>query len=489
MHKPSASTHHHLLPREVLCFGPKPCCTAAGSPKPLAARTPPGQPGERGGRGAAGVTRPPTLVCAAQGRTRPPLLPGAALRDRPATRFQPERSQGPGAKRWTYTQIDGQRYTRIHMRHDRPWEVVASQCVAKRLFLRRGRQQRPTANSSVPRASLPPGLATRSSPRQAARGREQPPAPAPPSRTNPIRHGGNPKGAAVSLPPQPSSWRRGGERGPLFPFPGLSPPGGGVPAGPRQPGSPHGSGPGYCCPPWNRQLVGRVALRAGEAVPETAELPPRDRRPAAAAGPAEGNAAPTRESQRQPRRPQARSGSALPPLSPARSLPPLGGSAQTRRSMQRATAGQDKGVLAGSYQERRYCSIAKRPSPAARSLASFPPARLLPAPACSAAADSSRRPPPGRAGSASSLRDRSTALRPARPAPPPPGPRRGKPGPPACPPRATRGSRPPSPPLRPGAGGRGAPPRLAGRAEGLAPSPGCEGAAPPPAAALAGPVE
>lgn len=167
-----------------------------------------------------------------------------------------------------------------------------------------------------------------------------------------------------------------------------------------------------------------------------------------------------------------------------------------RHSMQRATAGQDKGVLAGSYRERRYCSIAKRLSPAARSLPSpplaccpLPPAP--PPPAAAAAADSRRRPPPGRAGSASSLRDRSTALRPARPAPLRHSPAHGagSPGrPPARPPSPSDPRLPPCPALRRArrpAGG-GTRPQLARRVEGLGPPlPGREGEAPPPVAALA----
>ncbi|XP_063202902.1 ras-related protein Rab-34-like [Chroicocephalus ridibundus] len=160
--------------------------------------------------------------------------------------------------------------------------------------------------------------------------------------------------------------------------------------------------------------------------------------------------------------PQAWSGSALPPLSPARSLPPLGGSARTAHSMQRATAGQDKGVLVGSYRERRYCGIAKRLSPAARSLvSSFPPARLLPAPACSAAARSCRR--CGLQAQTPAGGGRKRVITPGllhRPSPARPAPFRR----PASlaweardahPARTTRGSRPSSPPLRPETGGRG----------------------------------
>lgn len=191
--------------------------------------------------------------------------------------------------------------------------------------------------------------------------------------------------------------------------------------------------------------------------------------------------------------PQARSGSALPPLSPARSLPPLGGSARTRHSMQRATAGQDKGVLAGSYRERRYCSIAKRLSPAARSLASFPPrssaarSRLL-----------RRRPqlPPLRTPGADPRRGGQEARHHSGTAPPPfarPGPLRrrlthgaGRPGRP--PPQPERPAAPARPALRCARRPAGEEPclQLAHRAEVLGPPlPGREGPAPPPAAALA----
>lgn len=247
-----------------------------------------------------------------------------------------------------------------------------------------------------------------------------------------------------------------------FPLPGAQPARRRSPTGPRQPGSPHGIGPGYRCPPWNRQLVGRAALRAGEAVPDGAQLPPA----AARRRTGDRQLPPTTcETQRQLKRrrhgaaPRSRR-SALRgvfPLSAAQHGP--------RHSMQRATAGQDKGVLAGSYRERRYCSIAKRLSPAARSLPSpplaccpLPPAP--PPPAAAAAADSRRRPPPGRAGSASSLRDRSTALRPARPAPLRHSPAHGagSPGrPPARPARATRGSRLAQPSAAPGGRREGEP--------------------------------
>lgn len=187
--------------------------------------------------------------------------------------------------------------------------------------------------------------------------------------------------------------------------------------------SPHGTGPGCCCPPWNQQLVVQAALPRAS--------PPgrcRERRllPLGAA---------RTESPAQP------SGSAL-PLSPAPSLPPLGGSAQTTRSMQCATAGQDegpRGLLPGTLLL-RHCGA---PEPR-RSLASFlPPARLSPAPAGSTAARSRRRSgleaqtPGGEGRKRVITPGRSTALRPARPA-------RGDP---RLPPRARRaaGAEPASP--------------------------------------------
>lgn len=128
--------------------------------------------------------------------------------------------------------------------------------------------------------------------------------------------------------------------------------------------------------------------------------------------------------QRQPaaRSPRQPSGSALTPLSPAPSLPPLGGSAQTTRRMQCAAAGQDEGphgLLPGTPLL-WHCGA---PKPR-RSLASFLlPARLLPAPAGSAAARSCRRSglqaqtPGGEGRKRVITPGRSTALRPARPAP------------------------------------------------------------------------
>lgn len=95
----------------------------------------PGRPGERRGCGAARLSHPPMLVCAAQGRPRPSLPSGVALQDRPATRFQPEPSQRSRGKMRTETQIDGYRSTRTQTRQDRPWEVVTSPRIAKRFFL------------------------------------------------------------------------------------------------------------------------------------------------------------------------------------------------------------------------------------------------------------------------------------------------------------------------------------------------------------------
>lgn len=134
------------------------------------------------------------------------------------------------------------------------------------------------------------------------------------------------------------------------------------------------------------------------------------------------------------RTPRQPGGSALPPLSPAPSLPPLGGSAQTTRSMQCATPGQDKGprgLLPGTLLL-WHCGA---PKPH-RSLASFlSPARLLPAPASSAAAARSCRgcglqaqTPAGEGRKRVITPGRSTALRPARsegPAAPTPRPETG----------------------------------------------------------------
>lgn len=148
--------------------------------------------------------------------------------------------------------------------------------------------------------------------------------------------------------------------------------------------------------------------------------------------------------------PQARSGSALPSLSPTRSLPPLGGSARTRHSMQRATAGQDKGVLAGSYRERRYCGIAKRLSPAARSLAAFLPPRSRAA--RSRLLRRRPQPPPLRTPGADPRRGGQEARHHSGTAPPPftgPGPLRHRPAHGAGSP-----GRPPSQPERPPAPAR-----------------------------------
>lgn len=389
-------------------------------------------------------------------------------------------------KRWTYTQADGDKYTRIHAQNDRPWEVVSSQSIAKKIFLPLRSPVAP--NSLVPRANPPPDPATRrSSPRQASRSQELDVV-APPSYTNAIR---NPKGPR--FPSQPGSRRREGE--PRSPFPCRGSARIRAPTEPGQPFSPHCTGPGYYSFPWNRQLVGRAVPGAGEAVPDGPQLSPP------AVGTATGSCRLPGWGQPSARKRnpvaaeslQARSGSALPPLSSALSLPPLGGLARTRHSMQRATAGQDKGVLAGSYRERRYCSIAKRLSPAARSLPSFPPARLLPAPACFAAARSCRR--CGLQAQTPAGEGRKRVIIPgplhrpspgtARPAPPPQSPRRGKPGRrPPGPARVRRGSRPPGSALRLGSGGKGAPPRLVRCAEGSGlVLPEYEGEAPPLTAA------
>lgn len=247
--------------------------------------------------------------------------------------------------------------------------------------------------------------------------------------------GGTPKDRGSLLTPGPDEVKVSRGRSPLARAQPLTRP-------------PHGTGLGYRCPPWNQQLVVRAALRAGRAVPDGAQLP------LPAAGPATDSSRLPGWGQRgvyvrnpaAAEWPQARSGSALPPLSPARSLPPLGGSARTRHSMQRAMAGEDKRVLAGSYRERRYCSIAKRLSPAALSFPSFFPSPPLscrplppapPPPAAPAAADS-RRSPAGEG--------RKRVITPG----PLPRPARSATARPTA--RATRGARPPCPPLRPGTG-------------------------------------
>lgn len=96
----------------------------------------------RPARGTARLrsSRPPILVCAAQGRPRPSLPSGVALQDRPAARFQPEPSHRSRGKMMIETLIERYRSTRMQTRQDCPWKVVTSPRIAKRFFLHHGRQ-------------------------------------------------------------------------------------------------------------------------------------------------------------------------------------------------------------------------------------------------------------------------------------------------------------------------------------------------------------
>lgn len=389
------------------------------------------------------------LRCAAQGQTRP-SLPSASLRGGPAGLAPLPSRAVPRVRRErrTHPRRDGYRHTR----HDRPWEVVASQRLAKRIFSSIAVPSSAQRRTATTLGQTHPPTRPREAPRT---GREKPAAPAPPSHTR-----GNARGPRLPSHPGPAP-DEGKVSRLRSPLPGTQPARRQRPyraTAARLPAR-HRAGmllrsleKATC---WagsarrGRGCAGRSAAPASRGGTGHRQLPPARRHrslhkpnPAAAQSP------------------QARSCSALPPLSPARSLPPLGGSARTRRSTQRATAAQDTGTLAGSYRERRHCSIAKRLSPAARSLPSSPPARRPPAPAGSAAAAGSRRrPPPGRAGSASSLRDRPG---PAARRDPAASPRRQPPPPaaaaPAAPPRRPAEERERSPTAaaspRPGLGAR-----------------------------------
>lgn len=176
---------------------------------------------------------------------------------------------------------------------------------------------------------------------------EEPAAPAPPSHTDPIRLREESQRTAVSLPPRPGSWRREGEPWPLSPSWGSARPAAEPyrAATTRLPAR-HWTGlslsslePATC---WAGSAT-RERGCAGRSAAPACRRPPPDRRPAAAAYYMRNPAA--------AETPQARSGSALPPLSPARSLPPLGGSARTKALHAtcngRAGQGGPRGLLPG----------------------------------------------------------------------------------------------------------------------------------------------
>lgn len=145
---PVASTQRRLALREVLRFASPwtRSLTGAGSPEPA-------RPRPARSTAKPWSSRPPTLACAAQGRPRPALPAGVALRDRPATasnRADPPLSWG-NAERHRRTDTDARvcRRGRIVLGRSSLHHIL-------RFFLHHGRQQRPTANSSVPRANPPP---------------------------------------------------------------------------------------------------------------------------------------------------------------------------------------------------------------------------------------------------------------------------------------------------------------------------------------------
>ncbi|XP_040456212.1 translation initiation factor IF-2-like [Falco naumanni] len=348
----------------------------AGSPEPAAHWDAP-RPARGTGRLRSSAARPPTRVCAVRGRPRPPLPPGWPYGTGPRPPSKP--SRGSGGKKQACARTDGYRHTRTHTRHDRPWKVAASHRAAERFFSPSRSPAAPSGEQLRPSGKAPRRGQAKLSGR-AARRRGQPAAPAPPSRPDRTARRGNTNGPRS--PSRPGSWRGDGEPGPL-PLPGAQParrrsP----PPGPRQPAPRgHGSGlalssrePATCC-------ARRCRTERGSRLPPPHRQPPPARPPG-------GNAVSACETRRHgeerlgtPRRSALRG---VFPLSAARHGPGTPCNVQRR-----GRAGE--GVLAGSYRERRYRSIAKRLSPAAPSLPSFPPARLLPAPACSAAARSCRR--------------------------------------------------------------------------------------------------
>lgn len=194
---PAASTQRRLALREVLRFASlwTRSLTGAGSPEPLDPCTP--QAGPEHSEAAEQPPTHPRLRCSGAAASCPPRRGGPT--GPPCHRFQPSRPTAL-VGRCGETHTDRYGCTRMQTRQDRPWEVVTSPHIAKRFFLHHGRQERLTANSSVPRANPPP-TRPRHTPPGMMRGARRP-------RTcllfQPYMAQGNPKRALCASHPSPA---------------------------------------------------------------------------------------------------------------------------------------------------------------------------------------------------------------------------------------------------------------------------------------------